>query len=135
MCSGVFLSLFHSFLAMAPKKSIPSKNLISRRGFSSFSLPFRDRFCDSNSQKDFEENFYDRAIHSKRQVILYDFSNTSLLDAFSSRGWESLCKKAFRCPGMFIQEFYSNIYAINTSIPQFTTIFRGTRIVVTSELI
>ena len=36
---------------------------------------------------------------------------------------------------MFIQEFYSNMHAINTFVPRFTTVFHGTRIVVTSELI
>ena len=36
---------------------------------------------------------------------------------------------------MFIQEFYLNIHAIDTSIPQFTTVFRGTHIIVTPELI
>ena len=36
---------------------------------------------------------------------------------------------------MFIQEFYSNMHAIVTSIPWFTTIFRGTRIIVIPELI
>ena len=36
---------------------------------------------------------------------------------------------------MFIQEFYSNIHDINTSVPQFATTFRGSRIVVTLDLI
>ena len=36
---------------------------------------------------------------------------------------------------MFIQEFYSNIHAIDTSIPLFTMVFRGTHIVVTLEII
>ena len=36
---------------------------------------------------------------------------------------------------MFIQEFYSNIHDINTSVPRFATTFRGTRIVVTPDLI
>ena len=36
---------------------------------------------------------------------------------------------------MFIQEFYFNIHDINTSVPQFATTFRGTRIVVTPDLI
>ena len=36
---------------------------------------------------------------------------------------------------MFIQKFYSNIHGINTSVPQFATKFRGTRIVVTPDLI
>ena len=36
---------------------------------------------------------------------------------------------------MFIQEFYSIIHGIDTSVPQFATTFRGTRIVVTPNLI
>ena len=36
---------------------------------------------------------------------------------------------------MFIQEFYSNIHDIDTSIPQFAMTFRNARIVVTSNLI
>ena len=40
-----------------------------------------------------------------------------------------------RCPVVFIQEFYSNIHDICTSMPQFVSTFRGTRIVVTPDLI
>ena len=36
---------------------------------------------------------------------------------------------------MFIQEFYSNMHVIDTSVPWFTTIFHGTHIVVTPKLI
>ena len=36
---------------------------------------------------------------------------------------------------MFIQEFYSNIHGIHTSVPQFSMTFQATRIVVTSDLI
>ena len=36
---------------------------------------------------------------------------------------------------VFIQEFYSNMHAIDTSVPQFAMTFRGTRIVVTPDLI
>ena len=36
---------------------------------------------------------------------------------------------------MFIQEFYSNKHAIDISMPQFATTFRGTHIVVTPDLI
>ena len=32
---------------------------------------------------------------------------------------------------MFIQEFYFNVHSIDTSVPQFVTIFRGTHIIVT----
>ena len=64
---------------MAHKKSIPSKNSIFCRGSSSSSsLPSRDRFHDLKSQKDFEENFCDRTIHSERHVILSDFLDTLL---------------------------------------------------------
>ena len=131
------LSLFVlslSIFDMAPKKSTSLKNLISCHGSSSssfLSLPIRDQFCDLKSQKDFYENFSDEAIHSEHQVIL----DLPLLNAFSSRGWESLCEKPLRCPSMFIQEFYSNIHAIDTSIPLFTMVFRGTHIVVTPEII
>ena len=44
-------------------------------------------------------------------------------------------EEPLRCPIMFIQEFYSNIHGINTSVPWFSMTFRGTRIVVTSDLI
>ena len=37
------------------------------------------------------------------------------------------------CPIVFIQEFYSNIHNINTSMPQFAMQVRGTRIVVTAN--
>ena len=36
---------------------------------------------------------------------------------------------------MFIQEFYSNIHGIDTSVPCFAMTFRGTCIVVTPDLI
>ena len=36
---------------------------------------------------------------------------------------------------MCIKESYSNIHAINISIPQFTMVFKGTCIVLTSKLI
>ena len=36
---------------------------------------------------------------------------------------------------MFIQEFYSNMHAINTSVLRFTMVFRGTHIIVTPKFI
>ena len=77
---------------------------------------------------DFVENFQDRDVHSERQVILSDFSDTTLLNVIRTQGWESLCEKPVRCPIVFMQEFYSNIHGIDTSMPQFTTQFRGTRL-------
>ena len=76
---------------MAPKKSVPSKNPITHCGSSSSSssLPSlfaRDRFCDPDSQKDFDANFSDRVIHSEHQVILSNFLDTPLPSAFTTRG-------------------------------------------------
>ena len=72
---------------MAPKKSVLSENQITRRGSSSSPSPHpTDRvwFRDVDSQKDFVENFHDRAIHSECQVIRFDFPNTPLPGAFGS---------------------------------------------------
>ena len=74
-------------------------------------------------------------IHSERQVILSDFPHTPLPGAISSQGWASLCEKPSGCPNVFIQEFYSNMHAIDTFVPWFTMVFHGTRIVVTSDFI
>ena len=54
---------------MAPKKFVPSKNPISRRGFFSSSSPFIPnsvRFRDVKVKQDFYENFFDQVTHSKR---------------------------------------------------------------------
>ena len=106
-CVLCFSSLFlGSHLLMAPKKSIPSKNLIRHRGSSSFSsAPFplnSVRFRDEKAQDDFFENFSDQVIHLKRQVILSNFPDTPLPSAFSFRVWASLCKKPSRCTDVFI---------------------------------
>ena len=99
---------------MAPKaqKSVPSKN----------------------SHKEFKEKFSNWAIHSDRQVILSDFSDTMVSRLFRSRGWEFLCERPVTYPSMFVKEFYSNIYNVDTSVPRFFTQFRCTCIVVTAEL-
>ena len=82
------LSLSFSFLLMVPRKSVPSKNSIRHRGSSSSSsAPFPPdyvRFRDEKARDDFFKNFSNRAIHSKRQVILSDFPNTPLPGVFSS---------------------------------------------------
>ena len=81
------------------------------------------------------ENFQKRGIHPERQVILSDIADTPLPDVIGAQGWESLCDKPVRCPVVFIQEFYSNIHGIDTSVPWFAITFQGTRIVVTPNLI
>ena len=68
-------------------------------------------------------------------MILSDFFDTPLSDVIHTQGWESLCEIPLRCPTVFIQEFYSNMHNIDTSVPQFVTTFRGTRILVTLDLI
>ena len=136
ICSGLwlcFLSLSLSLsdrLRMAPKlKSTPTRNPF-RSGSSSSSDPpiplLHVQFRDEKPHQDFSENFSKRGIHLKCHVILSDFSNTSLLDVIHTQGWESLCEISLRCPTMFIQEFYSNMHSIDTSVPQIVDIQRYT---------
>ena len=91
------------------------------------------QFRDENAWKDFLENFQECGVHPKRHVILSDFSDTPLPAVIRTRGWESLLESPLRCPIMFIQEFYSNIHSIDTSVPRFATTFWDTRIVVTPD--
>ena len=64
-----------------------------------------------------------------------DFADTDLPDVIHSRGWESLCDIPVTCPSVLIQEFYSNMHGLDSSVPLFHTHVRGTRIVVTPELV
>ena len=64
-----------------------------------------------------------------------DFANTDLPDVIHSRGWESLCDIPVTCPSVLIQEFYFNMHGLDSSVPLFHTHVRGTRIVVTPELV
>ena len=81
------------------------------------------------------ENFQARGVHSERQVILSNFSDITLPDVIQTWGWESLCVKPVRCPIMFVQQFYFNLHDIDTNVRWFATRFRGTRIVVTPDLV
>ena len=60
-----------------------------------------------------------------------DFADTDLPDVIHSRGWESLCDVLVTCPSVLIQEFYSNMHEIDSSVSLFSTRIRGMRIVVT----
>ena len=122
---------------MAPKrKSTPIWNPL-RLGASSSSdsAPISLQFRDDDAHKAFSENFSRRGIHSERQVILADFADTNFPDVIHSWGWESLCNISFNCPLMLIQEFYSNMYRIDCSVPLFFTHVRGTPNPVTPLLI
>ena len=124
---------------MVPKrKSTSTQNPLRDFGsFGSFDpLPhFSIWFCGEKAHKDFLENFQQRDVHLECQVILLDLFDTSLLGVIQIQGWESLCKIPERCPVMYIQEFYSNIQGIDTSMPRFAMMFQGTCIVVTLDLI
>ena len=137
-CDCVFLFLFLSLsdrLCMAPKcKSTSSRNPL-RSGTSSSATPLHVRFCDKKAHKEFSENFFKRGVQSQCHVVLSDFSDTALPDVIHNRGWESLCEIPVSCPIMIIHEFYSNMHCIDTSIPQFATLIRGTCIVVTPKLV
>ena len=116
------------------RKSAPSWNPL-RSGASSSSNPSSIWFCDEDARKDFSENFSRRGVHSERRVILLDFSDTDLSAVIHSRGWESLCDLLVTCPSVLIQEFYSNMHELDSSIPLFHTRVLGIRIVVTPELV
>ena len=67
------------------------------------------------------KNFSRYDIHSKRQVILSDFSDTDLPTVIHSRGWESLCDIPVSYSSVIIQEFYFNMHRFDYSIPHFIT--------------
>ena len=69
------------------------------------------------------------------QVILADFADTDLPTVIHNQEWESLCDVTVTCPLVLIQEFYSNMYRIDRSVPLFFTCIRGTRIPVTPQLV
>ena len=64
-----------------------------------------------------------------------DFADTNLPDVIHSQGWESMYDVSVTCPSMLIQEFYSNMHGLDSSVPLFHTRVRGTRIVVTPQLV
>ena len=137
----VFLSLplflFTLVMSMAPKrKSTPARNpLQSGASSSSDSTPLSLRFRDDDAHKAFSEKFFKRGVHSECQVILADFADTNLPTVIHSQEWESLCDIPVTCPLVLIQEFYSNMHRVDRSVPFFFTRVRGTRILVTPQLV
>ena len=101
------LSLSLVSLLMAPKKSKSTLSwnpLCSWASSSSCVDPTSSyvRFHDDKARKDFTENFSRHGIHSERQVILSDFSNTNLPTVIYNWGWESLCDIPVTCPSVII---------------------------------
>ena len=119
------------------RKSASSQNPLSSKACpsSSYPTPFSIWFCDEDARNDFSENFSRRRVHLEHRVILADFADTDLPDVFHSQGWESLCDVLVTCPSVLIQEFYSNMHGIDSSVPLFHTCIRGTCIVVTPKLV
>ena len=137
--SPSFSLSFVSFSMTPNRKSTLARNPL-RSGAASFSSPSDStpsdvQFCDDKARKDFSKNFSQRGIHSKCQVILSDFFNIDLPTIIYSRGWESLCSIPVTCLFVIIQEFYSNMHKFNYSICHFVTRVRGTRIVVTLNIV
>ena len=122
---------------MAPKRKSTSSQNPLRFEASTFSdpTPSHIRFRDEDARKAFLENFSRRGIHSECGVILVDFADIDLPDVIHSRGWESLCDVPVTCPSVLIQEFYSNMHGLNSSVPLFHTRIRGTHIIVTPQLV
>ena len=138
----LFLDLSLSFVyvsaSMALKrKSAPSRRnpLRSRASSSSNPTPSSIQFRDEDAWKDFSENFSQQGVHSECRVILSDFSDTDLPIVIHIRGWESLCDILITCPSVLIQEFYFNMHGLDTSVPLFHTRIRGTRIMVTQDIV
>ena len=118
------------------RKSTPARNPLHADASSSTDpSPSTIRFRDDDAFMAFSENFSKRGIHSKHQVVLLDFADTDLPFVIHSRGWESLCDVPDTCSLVLIQEFYSNMYEINRSVPLFFTRVRGTHIPVTPQLV
>ena len=119
-CDCVFLFLSISLsdrLHMTPKrKSTPFLNPFRSRTSSS-TTRLHIRFRDEKAHKDISENFSKHGVHPECHVVLSNFSNTALPDVIHSRGWESLCEIPVSCLIVIIQEVYSNMHCINTSIP------------------
>ena len=122
--------LVYVSVSMAPKRKFTlSRNPLHSEASSSFDpTPSFIWFHDKDARKDFSENFSRRDVHSERQVILSDFSDTDLPIVIHNWGWESLCDVLVTCPSMLIQEFYSNMHGLDSSVPLFHTCVRGTRI-------
>ena len=110
---------------MAPKrKSTPARNPHHADASSSTDpSPSTIRFRDDDAFMAFSKNFSKRGIHSERQVVLSDFADTDLLSIIHSRGWESLCDVPVTCSLVLFQEFYSNMYGKNRSVPLFSLAF------------
>ena len=147
-CLGLFWLFFSPSLSlsissvyvsasMAPKsKPTSSRNpLCFEASSSSDPFPFFVQFNDEDAQKDFSGNFSRWGIHSECRVILSDFSDTDLPIVIHIRGWESLCDILITCPSVLIQEFYFNMHGLDTSVPLFHTRIRGTRIMVTQDIV
>ena len=79
--------LFTLVVSMAPKrKSTPAQNPFHSDASSSFDPTLSYiRFRDDDAFKAFSENFSRRGIHSKCQVVLSDFADTSLPSIIHSR--------------------------------------------------
>ena len=97
--------------------------------------PSHIQFHGVKARMDFLENFSGRDIHLECQVVLLDFFNTDLPTVIYSRGWESLYGILVTYPSMIIHEFYSNMHGFDYFVPHFITRVRGTRIIVTPDLI
>ena len=134
-----FSLLFTLAVSMATKcKSTPAQNpLHSDVSSSSDSTPLSLslRLRDNDVHKAFSENFSRRGIHSERQVILADFTDTDLPTIIHSKGQESLCDVPITCSLVLIQDFYSNMHEIDHLVPLFFTRVRGTHNPVTPQLV
>ena len=138
-CSSFLLplNLFTLVVFMASKRKSTSAWNPLRFGASSSTnhSPSIVQFRDDDAFKAFSENFSRQGIHSERQALLLDFTDTDLPFVIHSEGSESLCDILVTCLFVLIQEFYFNMHGIDRSVPLFFIHVRGTCIPVTPQLV
>ena len=121
-CSSLFLplNLFTLVVSMAPKcKSTPAWNSF-HSGVSSSTdpSPSNVQFRDDDAFKAFSENFSRRGIHSERQVVLSDFTDTDLPFIIHNRRWvtvwhpDHMSSRAY--PGVLLQ--HARDWSFSTSL-------------------
>ena len=136
VCLSLSLSWVSLLLWHLNANLLHPRNHLCSGAFSSFDpAPFFVWFYDDGAWKDFSENFFRWGIHSECHVVLSNFFDIDLPTVTHSRGWKSLWDILVTCPSVIIQEFYSNMHWIYTSIPHFFSRVRSTRIVVTPEIV
>ena len=85
-------------------------------------------------ERTFRRTFVDEVFIRNAKLSYQIFPILTYPLSFTVR-WESLCDIPVTCPSVIIQEFYSNVLRIDTSVPHFFSRIRDTHIVVTPNIV